>query len=442
MLFGMHIKNGRRVIPSQFFNTLLCLLVLTLKGTVAYAEQAPLTLANALSRAMAQNPTLQVFDFRLQGLEGRRFSADQNPALEAGLEVENVLGSGNRQGSDAAEYTLSLSSVLELGGKRQARVSVVDSQYGRVEAERRAETLDLLGQATQRFVATLALQEKLQLAAEAVALAEATHEIVTRRADRGAAPQAEVLRARAALTQSRIEQSRLRAAYESRKMALASLWGDTSPDFQMLEGDLFQFGSSDNFDALYQRVSDSPAIQIYASEQRIREAEIQLARSQSESDIRWQVGVRRFEVTDDTGLTAGLSVPLFSGRRNRGEVQAARAARDEVQYRQEEALLQLHALLFEAYHTRQQNIDAVEQLRSTVLPDLTKALDLTRQAYERGRYSYVEWTAAQRELLSAREALVEAAATALLNQALIEQLTAQSMTQGQTASALNQTQDY
>ena len=113
-----------------------------------------------------------------------------------------------------------------------------------------------------------------------------------------------------------------------------------------------------------------------------------------------------------------------------------------MQYRQEEALLQLHALLFEAYHTRQQNIDAVEQLRSTVLPDLTKALDLTRQAYERGRYSYVEWTAAQRELLSAREALVEAAATALLNQALIEQLTAQSMTQGQTASALNQTQDY
>ena len=441
MLFRMPI-TGRRAMPCHFIIHAFCLLTLAFGSALAHAGDKPLTLSEALSRAMAQNPGLQVFDFRLQGLEGRRVTAGQNPALEADLEVENFLGSDNLRGVDGAEYTLSLSSVLELGGKRQARVSVVDSQYGRVEAERRAETLDLLGQATQRFVATLALQEKLQLAAEAVALAEATHEIVTRRADRGAAPQAEVLRARAALTQSRIEQSRLRAAYESRKMALASLWGDTSPDFQMLEGDLFQFGSSDNFDALYQRVSDSPAIQIYASEQRIREAEIQLARSQSESDIRWQVGVRRFEVTDDTGLTAGLSVPLFSGRRNRGEVQAARAARDEVQYRQEEALLQLHALLFEAYHTRQQNIDAVEQLRSTVLPDLTKALDLTRQAYERGRYSYVEWTAAQRELLSAREALVEAAATALLNQALIEQLTAQSMTQGQTASALNQTQDY
>ena len=425
MLFRMPMQTGRRAMPCHFIIHAFCLLTLAFGSTLALAGEKPLTLSKALSRAMAQNPGLQVFDLRLQGLDGRRITADQNPALEAGLEVENFLGSDNLRGVDGAEYTLSLSSVLELGGKRQARVSVVDSRYGRVEAERRAETLDVLGQVTQRFVATLALQEKLQLAAEAVALAEATHEIVTRRADRGAAPQAEVLRARAALTQSRIEQSRLRAAYESRKMALASLWGDTSPDFQMLEGDLFQFGSSDNFDALYQRVSDSPAIQIYASEQRIREAEIQLVRSQSESNIRWQVGIRRFEETDDTALTAGLSVPLFSGRRNRGEVRAALAARDEVRFRREDTLLRLHSRLSDAYHLRQQSIATVEQVRGQMLPDLTEALTQTREAYENGRYSYVEWTAAQRELLSAREALVDAATTALLNQALIEQLTAQ-----------------
>ena len=407
MLFGTPIKNERCAVPRHFFIQVFCLLALASSASLAYAGNKPLTLPEALSRAMAQNPSLQVFDLRLNGLEGRRITADQNPALDAGLEVENFLGSDDLQGVDGAEYTLSLSSVLEFGGKRQARVNLVDSRYGRVEAERRAETLDVLGKVTQRFVATLALQEKLALAAEAVALAGATHEIVARRAGRGAAPQAEVMRARAALTRSRIEQSRLRAAYESRKMALASLWGDTGPDFQILEGDLFQFGSSANFDALYQRVSDSPAIQIYASEQRIREAEIQLTRSQSESDIRWQVGIRRF------------------GRRNRGEVQAALAARDEVRFRREDTLLRLHVRLYDAYHLRQQSIEAVAQIRSQMLPDLTEALNQTREAYERGRYSYVEWTAAQRELLSARQALVDTATTALLNQALIEQLTAQ-----------------
>ena len=425
MLFRMPMKTGRRAMPSHSIIHAFSLLALAFGAALAHAGEKPLTLSEALSRTMAQNPGLQVFDFRLQGLDGRRITADQNPALEAGLEVENFLGSDNLRGVDGAEYTLSLSSVLELGGKRQARVSVVDSRYGRVEAERRAETLDVLGQVTQRFVATLALQEKLQLAAEAVALAEATHEIVTRRADRGAAPQAEVMRAKAALTRSRIEQSRALSEYESRKIALASLWGDTRLDFQSLEGDLFQFGSSDSFEILSQRVSESPAIQIYASERRVREAEVQLSRSQSESDIRWQVGIRRFEETDDTALTAGLSVPLFSGRRNRGEVQAALAARDEVQYRREDTLLRLHSRLFEAYRQRQQNIEAVEQIRGQMLPDLSDALSQTREAYQKGRYSYVEWTAAQRELLSARQALVDAATMALLNQALIEQLTAQ-----------------
>jgi cobalt-zinc-cadmium efflux system outer membrane protein len=283
----------------------------------------------------------------------------------------------------------------------------------------------LLGRVTQRFVATLALQEKLQLSADAVSLAQSTLDIVTRRANQGATSQAEVLRARAALTQSQIEQSRLQSELVSRKMALALLWGDTSVEFGQLQGDLFQFGSSDSFESLFQRVSDSPAIQVYASEQRVREAEIQLARSQSESDIGWQVGVRRREDTDDFAFTAGFSVPLFPVQRNRGEVRAARAARDEVRYRRETTLLNLHSYLFDAYQQRQQSIAAVERIRNEMLPDLSEALTQTREAYESGRYSYVEWMAAQRELLAAQRALVDSAATALLNQALIEQLTAQ-----------------
>lgn len=434
MLFCKPMNPGRRFRPRQFYIYLLCL-ALGLNVAAANAEETSISLAKALSRAMAENPSLKVFDLRIRGLEGNRLSANQAPAYEAGLEVENVLGSGDLRGTDRAEYTLSLSSVIELGGKRRARTSLVNSRYDLVEAEREAETLDLLGQVTQRYIAALALQEKLELAAQAVELNEATLNTVTGRAQQGAAPDAEVLRAKAALAQSRIAHSALQTEYEKRKMALASMWGETRVDFQQLRGDLFRFEPSEQFDVLYQLASESPLIRAYASERRMRDAEIQLARSQSESDIRWQVGARRFEETGDTAFVGGVSMPLFAGRRNRGEVQAATAARDEVQYRQQSALLQLHSLLFEAYHTRQQNIAAVEQLRTTVLPDLTKALDLTRQAYERGRYSYVEWTAAQRELLSAREALVDAAATALLNQALIEQLAAQPMTQGQATPA-------
>ena len=131
------------------------------------------------------------------------------------------------------------------------------------------------------------------------------------------------------------------------------------------------------------------------------------------------------EEIDDIAFTAGFSVPLFPAQRNRGEVQAALAARDEIRFQREVTLLNLHSRLFDAYQQRQQSIAAVEQIRSEMLPNLSEALTQTLEAYESGRYSYVEWIAAQRELLAAQRALVDAATTALLNQALIEQLTAQ-----------------
>ena len=420
----------------------LSLFLLIPNAAAVQAEEVSLTLATALSRTMAQNPDLHAFELRLKGLEGNRITANQAPAYEAELEVENVLGSGDLREADQAEYTLSLSSVIELGDKRQARTGAVSTRYDLLTAEREAETLDLLGQVTRHYLATLALQEKLELAAQAIELSEQTLNTLKRRAEQGASPDAEVLRAKAALAQSHIAQSALQIEYEKRKVALASLWGETRVDFQRLQGDLYHFEPSQSFDALYQQASASPAIQVYASERRMREAEIQLARSQTKSDIRWRIGARHFEEMDDMALVAGVSMPLFAGRRNRGEVQTAMAARDQVKYREKSALLQLHSLLFDAYHTRQHNIEAAERIRSTVLPDLSKALELTRQAYERGRYSYAEWIAAQRELLSAREALIDTAASALLNQALIEQLTAQSMNARIAAHTSQPIQDY
>ena len=405
-----------------------------IEPVLAAEGRQALTLEIAVSRALEQNPKLRVYAPRLRGLEGQRLTADQSPAYTLGFEAENILGSGALSGTDAAEYTVSLSSVIELGGKREARTRVVSGAYGKMEAERRAQTLSLLGQVTRQFISTLALQERVRLAGEAVELAESTYDLVSRRAGQGAAPQAEVLRARAQLRQSRLEQNRLTAAYDSRRQSLATLLGEETADFKMLEGDLFAFTGSENFPDLFQRARENPAILIYASEERLREAQLELARSQSQSDIRWQVGARHLEAIGDSALVAGVSIPLFSGRRNRGEVQAATAARDEVGYRRESALLDLRSRLYEAYRLHQQGVAAADAMENQILPDLREALALTRDAYEQGRYSYIEWQAAQRELLSAQRDRADAATTALLNQSVIEQLTAQPLAASDPAS--------
>ncbi|SUI65120.1 TolC family protein [Shewanella morhuae] len=85
--------------------------------------------------------------------------------------------------------------------------------------------------------------------------------------------------------------------------------------------------------------------------------------------------------------------------------------------------------MFKAYSTRQQQFEAVAHLREEIIPILSESLIHTQKAYEKGAYRYADWVSAQQELLDARLALIEAATSVLLNQALIEQLTAQALQQ-------------
>jgi cobalt-zinc-cadmium efflux system outer membrane protein len=388
----------------------------------------PLTLAEASRLTLQHNPELQVGQWRLKAVAGRGVSAALKPGYEIAIEAENMLGSDEFSGIDSAEWTLSLASVIELGGKHHSRMALADSRYAVAEAERETRALDVLSEVTQTFVAALTVQEKRRVAQDAVDLAETSLRLVSRRVERGAAPAAEQLRAQSALTQAQLRERALAAELENHKLTLATHWGAGDAEFSTLAGDLYHFVQAPDFPVLFERIANTPALQVFASESRLRDAELALARSQSAADIQWNLGVRRFEASGASALTAGISVPLGTSRRNRGDVQAALAERQRVDYDRETTLLALRAQLFAAWQTHQFSTTAARQIRSEVLPNLELALEQTHQAYEQGRYSYVDWVAAQRELLDARLALIDAASTALMNQALIEQLTAEPLT--------------
>ena len=227
---------------------------------------------------------------------------------------------------------------------------------------------------------------------------------------------------------SRIHRSNILKKLERQKIALSRYWGETQPVFTNLQGDLFAFGQEKSYQALYEKVKQSPAIDVFASEQRLKEAELRLAKSQNSGDLSWQFGVRRFEETADNALTLGVSIPLFSQSRNTGKVKRVLAERNAVVFKRADTLLNLHEQLYTAYSLRQQNIASYEQLTKHVIPDLKKAMKLTQLAYDRGRLKYQDWVAAQQELLSAKQQMIESASNALLNQAIIEQLTAEPLT--------------
>jgi len=399
--------------------------VLALPANAAETSDTTMTLGSAIQLALSQNPDLRVYRFREIGLQGLAQTANLRPQFDLSAEAENIGGTDDYGGADSAEFTLALSSVIELGGKREARVTAVTAQRQLIDGERQARALDLLGEVTRRYVGVVATQALLDLAINSRSLAQEVVESVKRRTLAGAAPEAELLRARAQLTQAELAvneaQNRLRAS----RLSLSVLWGDAEPDFVRVDGDLRNLGIVGDFDTLFLRAIENPAIAIFASEERLREAEYQLAKAQSSGDIGWSLGVRQFQDTNDTALVAGLNIPLNSAKRNSGALQSARAAREEVAARRESALLNLRGNLFDAYQQRKLGIETANSLRTEVIPTLTRALEETRKAYENGRYGYQEWAAARQELISAEYALIAAASSALQSGATIEQLTSE-----------------
>ncbi|WP_323844346.1 TolC family protein [Microbulbifer magnicolonia] len=380
-----------------------------------------LTLAEAIDRTLSQNPELAVFRLREAALAGRTQTAALRPPLELGAELENFAGEG---GADEAELTVSLSSVIELGGKRAARVGAISARRDLLLAEEQAKALDLLGEVIRRYVEVLAAQERLALARDSAALAGDTLSAVERRVKAAASPRAEALRARAAVSRARfaVQSEERLVAYH--KLALASLWGGENSAFRLDSAELYRFPSSGGFAELYNRAQENPAIARFASEERLRAAELRLAETQSSLDIGWSAGIRRSREIDETTLVAGFELPLFPARRNAGAIVAASAERERVAVEREAALLRLKSRLFRAVSGREQALVAVEILRSEVVPTLREALVEVERAYNRGRYSYLEWASAQEGLIGARRALIETASAALRFGAEIEQLTA------------------
>lgn len=386
---------------------------------------APLTLKEAISRSLAHHPSMQVYPLRSSALKAEREIAELGPPLEASLEVENVLGSGEFSGFDAAEVALSFSSVVELGGKRIARQALVAGRVDHLATQRQSDALKLLGDVTRRYIDLLVAQAEQALVNDAALLAQKAVKAVRRRVLVGASPEAELLRAQAVLAQTEMDVAQTQRAIQQARFALSVLWGVTNPQFERVEGSLFELGPRGDLANLYQRALKNPSMQALITEKRLREAELRLARSAARLDIRWSLGARRSSDTEDMALVAGLSAPLFSRQRHQGATRVAALRSEEVTIRQKHADHQLYALLFDAFSQRQTAIAGKQSLQNRVIPLLEQAAQATEKAYDRGRYSYMEWAVAQQELLAARQSLIQFSAAAHIHRVEIEQLTAE-----------------
>jgi cobalt-zinc-cadmium efflux system outer membrane protein len=388
----------------------------------ADARGSSLDLQSAIVRALEQNPDLRVFAHELEAQQGRVRQAGARPSAEVSLLVENALGSGQRSSFDATETTLSLGFVIEHGA-RQRRLDAAQAGTQLLEVETIARRLDVSAETSRRFLTVLAEQDQLNELNRAVELAEETLAAVQARVKAAKVPQAEEARAHAQLARTRLEREHSEHELATARRRLAALWGTSETDFGHAEGALLNLPRLEAFESFRERLERNPQFELLLSERRVREAELRLAEVKRRQP--WQVtaGVRRFEDQSDHAFVVGLTVPLPARDQAEGAISTARAQAAQVDARREALRSQLDAELFALYQELRHAYTETQTLRDEVLPRMETAVEQSRYAYERGRYGYIEWVTAQRELLDQRRALVEAAANAHRFRIEIERLT-------------------
>ena len=379
---------------------------------------APLSLDDAFARVADTHPQLRLFDARNDVLRAELERATLRPALVAGAELENAFGTGEASGLGGAELTLTLASVLERGGKLDARRILANSRIDALAVEREAQRLDLLAEVARRYLDIVAAQQQARIAALDVAQRQGTVAAARERHVAGASPESVVFTAQAALARAELDKARAEERADAARQHLAALWGERAPGFSVVGQDVTALPAIAGFDVLEDWLERTPELAQFVGERRIREARLQLARSEATPDVDWQVGVRRLQESGDFGLVGSISMPLGTRSRAQPGIRAAEAELAALSVEREAKGLALYSTLAEAHGRYRVARIEVRRLGEDVLPRLAKAEAAAAQAYRAGAASYLEWATLQAEHTDARRQQLDAALAA--HRALVE----------------------
>jgi cobalt-zinc-cadmium efflux system outer membrane protein len=391
--------------------SLLALDALASEALAADNQHPAITLQDAISRALANNPGIRASRLDVDLQQARRDAGALSTPYRLDAEIENFAGTDSVSGLDSAETTFQVSKALELGDKRRYRTEVGDAEVSFALVEANLREVELTAEVSRRYAALLRAQGQLGIVAESIAISERTLDIVQRRVAAGRASEAEESTAKVAVARTKLLGKRLQFELAGLRVRLSSLWGDTAPNFDRVAGDIGITPRLPAYANLESRLSGNPDLRRIASDSRILTAKRMLAQSQQRPDLQLSAGVRHLAATDDVAMVVSLSMPFGSSGRAEPLVRESDVAIARTPVAQEEQLLKLQTALHSFYQNLLAARTEYDILKKQIIPEAEKAVHFYERGFELGSYSLLELTASQERLLALRGEALNAAAS-------------------------------
>lgn len=368
----------------------------------------PLTLASAVELMLAQNQQLQAQQHALAATraEGQQFAVRPNPELN--LVFEDIAGSGDYSGSDAMQSTLSVSQLVELGGKRVQRQKVARQQRLLAEQQLSVTRSKLICTTTERFVAVLVAQKQLALAQKQLDQAAEVLAIVNEGVLAGKKAPIETLRFKALATEAQIRYQRAIAALDNSRAHLASSWNSFVIDFTAIEGDLRVLPALPQWENIEQQLDSAPLVILRQRQRQLAQAELDLQRANRVSNVTFEVGLKHDSSNDDTAVSAGVTVPLALFDRNQWRITAANLRVTQADAEANALRQQQRQQVLTAYRNAALLRQEIEALTSDLIPSAQDVFQALSYGYAQGKFGVTEVLDAQERLFASEERYIEA----------------------------------
>jgi outer membrane protein, heavy metal efflux system len=367
-----------------------------------HAYSQTLTMRDALGRALVANPRLTAAERDVGIATGLKVQAGALPNPNLSFELDNALGSGPFKGLQSAETTLQLSQLVELGGKREARLAVGDAGIRTAVWQRRATRLEILSETAIAFIAVVSAQRRIQIFDEQISSLEQLIPLLQKRVQEGASSPAETLRAQVAADLFRVDRERAKTQLATARRDLAILMGDSIPRFGAAAGRLAVIGQPPPFRSVVQAIEANPQLMRWTAVTAQRNADLILARLKRIPDVQISAGWRHFQetvefsggqpvqFTNDNAVRLGVSVPLPIFDQNTGNIIAAEDALAKTGAERAINRLVLISVAGRAYDAVNGSLAELKLLRTAVIPNARSALDTIQSGYLQGRFTLLE----------------------------------------------------
>jgi len=383
---------------------LLFLLLLAAFLRFLPADEPPLSLEEAVSSALGNNPEIIRARLELEAARGRRLRLGAISFPEISFSRE---GMASRTSGGETEINLGIEQSLEFPGKRSLRREAAGLEEEIFAAELDRVILSVTAEVKKAYFQTAYSQRAIAGRESIVEVLKRYQDIAVLRAQSGQVSALDVLKGRLEMVQLQGEIIEARRRRRESALALSLLIGGDGQHLATVSDSEFTFIPLDkDLSALKREVASRPSLRAAGARVAQAEAGLRLARKNALPDLKIGLFYPSLRASS-WGFGVGLTLPLWrdkiEGERREAEAlsQAQAAAREAREKK-------IFSLLRNAYESVKATEERLALFEQSLLPEIDGILELGLSDYQYGKIDSLHlfdvlrtYKAAQLEYLAA-----------------------------------------